>query len=119
MATAYLIAKWTRFYTTLWTSDEVNRTLLNASFVGFAIVATLLLYLMIYLPKVKGLTDPSAWSVFCPNVVPAMGTTLLVTLLILIRALWPLWGFLGPFYVGSQIMGWVMATHFVPTLGFC
>jgi hypothetical protein len=116
---AYLISKWTNFYTVLWTSDEVNRMLLKISFAGFAIVVALLMYLMIYLPKVKGLNDPSAWNVYCPNVIPGMGITMVVTFLILIRALWPLWGFLAPFYAGTQVMGWMMATHFVPTLGMC
>ena len=85
MAAAYLVAKWTHFYSTLWTSDELNRILLKVSFVGLAIVITLLLYLMMYLPKVKGLTDPSAWNVYCPKVIPTMGITMLVTFLILIR----------------------------------
>ncbi|KAG7346108.1 hypothetical protein IV203_005176 [Nitzschia inconspicua] len=116
---AYMISQWTNFYTVLRNSDEVNRTLLNISFVGFVIVITLLLYLMLYLPKVKGLTDPTAWGVYCPNTVPVMGVTTVVSILILIRALWPLWGFVAPFYAGSQVMGWLMATHFIPTLGLC
>jgi len=98
---------------------QPNKMLLRIAFVGFGIVTTLFLYLTLYLPKMKGLNDPSVWNVYCPKVVPIMGITSIMTYLILIRAIWPIFGFLSPLISGTEIMGLLMATHFIPAFGLC
>jgi hypothetical protein len=119
VVSAYIISKWTDFYTTLWNSEELNRVLLRIAFGGFVVVLSLILYLTVYLPKVKGLSDSSAWSVYCPKVIPTMAVVSLVSYLIFLRACWPVWGFLAPLYSGTEIVAILMATNFIPTFGFC
>jgi len=116
---AYFLARWTNFYTTLWSSDQLNRVLLRIAFMGFGIAVAMILYLTLYLPKVKGLSDSSAWSVYCPKVIPTIGVISIVTYLIFLRALWPVWGFLAPVISGTELMAMVMATNFIPVFGLC
>ena len=116
---AVLLARWTDFFSIVWNDDRLNRTLLRVAFGGFTIVVTLFLYLSVYLPRIKGLSDPSVWGVYCPKVVPIMGLTGVLTYLVFIRALWPLWGFLAPIISGTELMGILMASHFIPVFGLC
>lgn len=116
---AVILARWTDFFSVLWKDERLNRTLLKVASGGFLVALSLFLYLTLYLPRIKGLSDPSVWGVYCPKVFPMMCVTVVITYLVLIRSLWPLWGFLAPFISGSEIMGIVMALHFVPTFGFC
>ncbi len=74
----------------------------------------LLLYLGLYLPKVKGLKDPESWSVYCPRVIPIMTANGVVCAFFLIRSLWPVWGFLTPFILGVEAMGLLFSMHFIP-----
>lgn len=119
MVFAVVVASWTNFFSTLWSGDQANRTLLRIAALGLGIVASLTLYLAVYLPKVKGLVDSSAWSVYCPRVIPTMAAVGVTTYLIFLRATWPVWGFLAPLISGTQFMGLLMSLHFVPSLGLC
>lgn len=118
---ASLLARYTDFFSIIWKDDDdrLNRTLLRVAFGGFTTVVALFLYLTLYLPKIKGLSDPSVWGVYCPKVLPIMGVTGFVTYLVFVRALWPLWGFLAPLISGTEIMGILMAFHFIPVFGLC
>ena len=102
-------------------TSQPNKALLRVAYIGFSIVITLYFYLIIYLPKVKGLpsNDPSVWNAYCPKVLPIMGVTSIMTYLILIRAIYPIYGMLGPIISGTEIMGLIMATHFIPVFGLC
>ena len=112
---AILVARWTSFFTTIWSGEKANRGLIRLAAVGFGINAVLFLYLSVYLPRVKGLVNSSAWSVYCPRVIPSMTGVGVLTILILIRATWPVWGFLAPLILGIQFMGALMSLHFIPT----
>ena len=112
---AVLLARFTDFWGVLWSNQVINRKLLKIAFCGYLVVVSLFLYLAVYLPKIKGLTDPSVWGVYCPKVLPMMCVVGVSTYLVLIRALWPLWGFMAPLISGTEIMGMLMAPHFVPT----
>jgi hypothetical protein len=117
---AVLLAQWTDFCFILWRDERLNRTLLKISSGGCLVVVTLFLYLALYLPKIKGLpSDLSVWGVYCPKVLPVMCVTGFATYLVFVRALWPLWGFMAPLISGTEIMGMIMALHFVPTFGLC
>lgn len=116
---AFLLARWTDFFGLLWKDERIHRNLLKISLGGCLVVVTLCLYLTVYLPRVKGLSDPSVWGVYCPRVLPAMCVIGILTYFTLIRALWPLWGFMAPLISGTEIMGILMALHFVPTFGIC
>ena len=116
---AILLARWTDFFPRLWSDERLNRTLLKVASGGFLVTLSLFLYLALYLSRVKGLSDPSVWGVYCPKVFPMMCVTCVATYAVFVRALWPLWGFLAPFISGTEIMGMFMVLHFVPTFGFC
>ena len=116
---AILLAKWTDFFGVLWKNETLNRSLLKISLGGYLVATLLFLYLTVYLPRVKGLSDPSVWGVYCPKVFPAMCGIGVLAYLVLVRALWPLWGFLAPVITGTELMGMLMALHFVPTFGLC
>jgi hypothetical protein len=116
---AYFVARWTKFFSTVWSSPDLNRSLLRVSFLGFGIVTALVLYLTVYLPKVKGLSDSSAWNVYCPRVIPTMVGLSVASYLIFLRALWPVWGFLSPLWSGVELMGILMASNFIPACGLC
>lgn len=111
---AWLVAKWTRFFHVLLADERANRPLLQVAALSFGINTVLLLYLTVYLPKIKGLTDSSAWEVYCPRVVPTMTFVGVVTGLLLIRATWPVWGFLAPLVLGVEFLGLLFGLHFVP-----
>lgn len=88
--------------------------LVQLSAVGFGISTVLVLYLTIYLPYCKGLTDSSAWPVYCPRVIPTITITGVATSLCLVRAVWPAWGILAPLILGIQALGLLFTLHFIP-----
>jgi hypothetical protein len=91
-----------------------NRSLLQIVGLLLGIQTILVLYLTVYLPRVKGLTDSSAWEVYCPRVIPVMTATGIIAIMLLIRAVWPVWGFLAPLILGIEAMGCLFGLHFVP-----
>lgn len=117
------VACYTNFFSVLLSSSSssstgpvlVNRTLLNLAFMGLGINTVLMMYLTVYLPKVKQLqADPSAWAVYCPRVIPIMTVTGIVTAILLIRGTWPKWGFFAPLILGVEAMGMLFSLHFIP-----
>lgn len=92
------------------------RPLMHLFFTLLGINTVLLLYLVLYLPKVKGLVDSSAWDVYCPRVIPSMSAVGVLSGLVLIRACWPVWGFLTPLILGVEALGALNLLHFVPSL---
>jgi hypothetical protein len=96
-------------------SSEIPiRPLLHFSITQIAINTILMMYLGIYLPKIKGLKDPDAWSVYCPRIIPFMTANGLLCAFTLTRSLWPAWGFLTPFILGIECIGLLFATQFIP-----
>ena len=91
-----------------------NRALLQLAAIGLGTNTVLVLYLTVYLPVVKGLSDSSAWDVYCPRVIPTSTALSLLCALLLIRATWPVWGFLAPLILGVEGLGFLFALHFVP-----
>ena len=98
-----------------------NKVLLQIALVGFVIFIGIFLYLTVYLSKVKGLpsNDTSVWNIYCPRVLPIMGITFIMSYFILNRAIWPIFGFFSPLITGTQLMGAMMITQFIPTFGIC
>jgi hypothetical protein len=116
---AVVVAYVTDFYAVLFlmkssASRQPNRALLQLVACCLGINTILALYLTVYLPRVKGLTDSSAWSAYCPRIIPISTILFVVATILLIRATWPVWGFLAPLLLGIQAMGGFFALHFVP-----
>jgi hypothetical protein len=91
-----------------------NVVLLQCVMIGLGINTVLFVYLLIYLPYVKGLPDSTAWDVYCPRVIPCMTLIGLGIFIVLIRATYPIWGFLAPIIIGIEAMGALFACHFIP-----
>ena len=116
VAAAFFVAKWTRFFHIIFLDDRIIRPLLYVAMVCLGINTVLLCYLTVYLPKVKKLTDTSAWDVYCPRVVPAMTLSGIVCGVSLIRSTWPVWGMLAPLILGIEAMGFLFTMHFIPSV---
>jgi hypothetical protein len=113
---AILIARYTKLYPVLFhpSTSPVYQSLVMAALGCFATIILLLVYLVLYLPYAKGLTDSSAWPVYCPRVVPSIILLSVLGMILLIRACWPLWGCFSPLVLGTQVMGAMFSLHFVP-----
>jgi hypothetical protein len=94
-----------------------NIHLLQLVMIGLGINTVLFLYLLLYLPYIKGLNDSSAWDVYCPRIIPTITITSVVLFILLIRATWPVWGFLSPLIIGIEAVGSLFVCHFIP-VGF-
>jgi hypothetical protein len=121
---AVLVMHWTdslrvfllRSSTTTTSSKTANPMLMQCVAIGFGINTVLVLYLIVYLPYVKGLHDSSAWDVYCPRIIPTITLTSVITAGLLIRATWSVWGFLSPLILGIEAMGCLFLLHFIPVL---
>jgi hypothetical protein len=116
VAIAIAVAKFTRFFPILFHDERIIRPLFYASLVLMGINTVLILYLVLYLPRIKGITDSSAWDVYCPRVVPTATFNGILIAMALIRSVWPVWGFLSPLVLGVEAFGCLFALHFVPWL---
>jgi len=115
VVTAAATAYWTDTRRVLLGGSDAVSFLLQLVAVGVGVQTVLVLYLTVYLPYGKGLTDSSAWSVYCPRVIPVLTATAVVSCLLLLRAVWPVWGFLAPLILSVEGLGLLFALHFVPS----
>jgi len=114
--TAAFVAYWTDTRHVLFSPEtQAVRLLLQMVAVGVGVQTVLTLYLTVYLPYGKGLTDSSAWSVYCPRVIPVLTAVSVMTVLLLVRAVWPVWGFLAPLILSIQGLGVLFFLQFVPS----
>jgi hypothetical protein len=113
---AALLFRYTNIWHVLFSSDSpAVHSLLILVMTGCGINTILMGYLVLYLPYWKGLTDSSAWEVYCPRIIPTMTFIGVVSMLLLIRAVYPAWGFLSPLIVFVELLGCLFALQFVPT----
>jgi len=91
-----------------------NRLILQAAALCLGTILLFAAYLLVYLPCVKGLSDPSVWHVYCPRVVPSIWCLGVLTFLLLIRGTWPVWGCLSPLLISVQMLGIVFSTQLIP-----
>jgi len=114
--TAAFTAYWTDTRHVLLDADSnAVHFLLRLVAVGVGIQTVLTLYLTVYLPYGKQLTDSSAWAVYCPRVIPVLTAVSIISFLLLIRAVWPCFGFLSPLILSVEGLGLLFALQFVPT----
>ena len=120
---ASFIAAYTRLFYTIFTDQRILRTLLHASIVLFSINAVLILYLTVYLPHIKfpklsnssiSASSSAFWDVYCPRVIPIMTGCGVIGSFLLVRACYPVWGFLSPLLLGWVALGAFFSLHFIP-----
>jgi hypothetical protein len=98
-------------------SPTANVLLMQLVMIGLGINTVLFLYLLLYLPYVKGLRDSTAWDVYCPRLIPCMTLIGVGIFIVLIRATYPIWGFLAPIIIAIEATGALFVCHFIP-VGF-
>ena len=116
VVTAAIVVKVSNTPFVFLSDERVIRPLLHAALVLMGINTLLVLYLAIYLPKIKGIQDSSGWDIYCPRVVPSMAIFGVVAAILLIRSTWPVWGFLAPLILGTEALGALFFLHFLPWL---
>jgi len=111
---ALAVGKYTNFIETILTDPQILRPVLDVAFICIGINTILTIYLAFYLPWVKNIHSSDAWEVYCPRVIPTMTGVGLLAGILLIRACWPIWGFLSPLILGVEAMGALFFLHFIP-----
>ncbi|KAL3795333.1 hypothetical protein HJC23_009506 [Cyclotella cryptica] len=120
---ASFIASYTHLFHTIFTDQRILRTLLHASIVLFSINIVLIFYLTVYLPHVKfrklsnskiSASSSAFWDVYCPRVIPTMTACGVIGSFLLVRACYPVWGFLTPLILGWVALGAFFSLHFIP-----
>jgi hypothetical protein len=111
---AWFTAKQSHTVHVILSSEIPLRPLLHVAITQITINTILMMYLGIYLPKVKGLKDPEAWPIYCPRIIPFMTVNGILCAFILTRSLWPAWGFLTPLILAIEFVGLLFATQFIP-----
>lgn len=119
---AYATAAYTRLFHVIFTDARIIRPVLHASIVLFSINAVLTLYLIAWLPfkfPVSSIhktpaSSPAFWEAYCPRVIPTMTACGLLGSYLLVRACYPVWGFLTPLILGVVALGIFFSLHFIP-----
>lgn len=120
---AYFIARYTQLLHTILTDERILRPVLNLAITLFSINAALVFYLTIYLPCIKfrklanskiSASSSAFWDVYCPRVVPTITVCGLFGSFFLVRACYPVWGFLTPLILGWVALGAFFSLHFIP-----
>jgi hypothetical protein len=120
---AYFIVHYTRLFHTIFTDERILRPVLNAAIALFSINTVLFLYLTVYLPCIKfsklansniSASSSAFWDVYCPRVIPTLTACGIFGSFLLIRACYPVWGFLTPLILGWVALGAFFSLHFIP-----
>jgi len=118
---ALTVNRYTSFFGRIWWNvdpdEKIHGSMMKLVYIGIAMELCMILYLTVYLPKMKGLKDVAAWNIYCPKIIPTMIILGLITYLLFLRATWGIWGFLTPLISGTQFMGFLMILHFIPSFG--
>ena len=93
-------------------SDDINRLALNMAIMSFTANVGIFFYMSFWLPVITKVNVP--WEIYCPNMIPIATGLGVFSMLALIVAFWPVWGFLSPLYVLVMIMGFIFSAHFIP-----
>jgi len=106
------VVYYTDFFNVFLHDEKIHRPTFLLSVVCLVINTILTLYLTVYLPKIARVTAP--WDVYCPRVIPTMTGIGCLCAVLLIRASYPVWGFLSPIILGIVFLGFLFGLHFIP-----
>ena len=120
---ATIVAHYTHLFPNLYSdTTRILRPLLHISLFLFGINIILTIYLTLYLPykfpvsklhKIPAST-PAFWEAYCPNVIPTMTGCGILGMLLLVRAVYPVYGMASPLVLGVVGLGMFFSLHFVP-----
>lgn len=102
----------TDFFNVFLHDEKIHRPTFLLAVICLVLNTTLMLYLTVYLPKIARVTAP--WDVYCPRVIPTMTGIGCLCAILLIRASYPVWGFLSPLILAIVFLGFLFSLHFIP-----
>ena len=97
----------------MWENPTVNSFFLNVALCAIGINIAILVYITVYLPFKTGRNDIDP-SVDTPQLVPAMTVAGLAGFICFNLAVWPIFGFLTPFYLIIMFFGGSLTMTFLP-----
>ncbi|TNV75939.1 hypothetical protein FGO68_gene13910 [Halteria grandinella] len=111
---AFIVYK-TNFFRELWENPHRVMFFFDLSLIGFGINISVMLYMTVYLPLVRGVPGESLdLEKECPQLIPVITICGIVSFFCMIFALWPIWGFLTPIIMFILFMGATMSMIFLP-----
>ena len=116
-----VVIYFTDFFKVLGESEKVNRFWLNLAFVCLGVDIVIAIYLIWILPcfTPKVLGKELDWNISAPRAVPTAAAFGVIMTIAMNIGLWPVFGFLTPFILGINFLGFLMTMHFIPTCGLC
>ncbi|KAL7441275.1 hypothetical protein ACHAXH_005347 [Discostella pseudostelligera] len=120
---AIITAHYTNLFPALYSdTTRVIRPLLHLSLLLFGINTLLIIYLTIYLPykfptsklHIVHASTPAFWEAYCPNVIPIMTGCGVLGMIVLVRAVYPVYGMASPLVLGVVGLGMFFGLHFIP-----
>ena len=97
----------------VWESPKVNRTYFYLAFACLMFNMSMLAYLSLWCALIKGIEEPL--DTYVPKAVPVMSLVGVICTVLFFFALWPVWGFLTLLLQFAFFMGFISASHFLPS----
>ena len=92
----------------------LRRTWFNIGVLLFTTSWTLILYMAVWVPRVRGIDlEPAVYS---PRLVPATAVVSVLCCIALILGLWPVYGLFTPGILFVLWLGCLMIAHFLPSM---
>ena len=108
---AGLIIYKTNFFRQLWENEEISSLFMNLTLVCLGINVTIMMFVTVVLP-LQG-KEPDIEKT--PGLIPVMTIAGILLPIFLTLAVWPLWGFLSPFYIFVLTFGYIFSLTFLPS----
>lgn len=107
------IIYYSNVFKVILTDQRVNAICLYISIFGYSALILIICYLSFYLPR-QGV-EPDQWSTYCPNVIPTASAIGCLSMLFLIIAIWPIYGFTSILLIFTIKLGLIFTVHFAPS----
>jgi len=91
---------------------QLNRFFFNVGLAGFSFWLCMAAYLILWLKYAKRIEVE--WEEYSPRAIPIATASAVGSLISVVVAFWPIWGFLTPVIVFFLFLGLLNLAHFVP-----
>uniref|UniRef100_A0A7S2RNV8 Transmembrane protein n=1 Tax=Mucochytrium quahogii TaxID=96639 RepID=A0A7S2RNV8_9STRA len=105
---------YTEFIKVCREGKDVHRIWFNIGLALFVVATVLVLYMAIYVPRVKKCNlDPAVYS---PKMLPFTAVCSVLSGICFVIGLWPVYGLFTPAMLGLLWIGGLMSAHFLPSI---
>lgn len=104
---------YSNFIKVILNDERVNFICLIVSILGYSVLIGIICYLSFYLPRFG--IEPDQWKSYCPNMIPFASAIGCVSMLLIIIAIWPVYGFLSILLIFTIKLGVIFTIHFAPS----